>query len=239
MSALSVEVPTQLSRGHAAEPLVFLPDFFQAAPPPQLVYPSLLDTVVRRPLFDSSLHLHPDLFDKIVTPYHASAFDALLTQLDLTGSYPDLVTCLLGGFPIGDMPPLSSTHIIDNHSLLFHHDTLVDDYLSDEVASGRLDGPFTKEDVTRILRGLFHSLPLIVVIQPQAPGEPDKIRICRHLSKSKDSILSVNSFIRATFFPTRFDTAARVAELVSFSLSFLCTPLAFMHTVFLFILPCL
>jgi hypothetical protein len=86
-----------------------------------------------------------------------------------------------------------------------------------EVASGCMDGPFSCTEVTRILRGPFRSSPLVIAVQLQAPGEPDKIRICWHLSKAKKSILSVDSFIKTTDFPMCFDTAARIVELVSLS----------------------
>jgi len=78
-----------------------------------------------------------------------------------------------------------------------------------------MSGPFSQEMVECILRGPFQSSPLIVSVQPQGPDEPDKIRICRHLSKSTRNIRSVNSFISKHDFPTCFDTASRVADMVS------------------------
>jgi hypothetical protein len=60
-----------------------------------------------------------------------------------------------------------------------------------------------------------------VSIQPQNPGEPDKARICRHLSKGTKDHASVNSYISKEDFPTRFDTASKVADIVSFGLFFL------------------
>ena len=47
-------------------------------------------------------------------------------------------------------------------------------------------------------------------------GEPDKLRICCHLSKSTKLVPSVNLFIPKHDFPTRFDTVSRVADMVSF-----------------------
>lgn len=207
--------PTRLSPGPVAVPPSPMLDFFQVATPLQLQYPRLLSKVVHRPAFDHLFHERPDIFDKVITPYDPAAFNNFLVKHSLGEAYPDLVSFLVKGFPIGDMPPLVTTHILNNHASLTHHSALLDEYLADEKASGRIDGPFSLGEITRILRGPFQSSPLVVVVQPQAPGEPDKIRICRHLSKSKDSIMSVNSFIKTTHFPTRFDTAARVAELVS------------------------
>lgn len=185
------------------------------AVPLSLSYPRLHSSVVRRPPFNLSIHSRPDLFSKIVHPYNISAFESFLDKHNLVGVYPDLIRNLQEGFPIGPMPPLANTHILKNHSSVHFHASFIDDYLTDEVSSGRMDGPFPKEEIERILRGPFQSSPLIVAVQSQAPGEPDKLRVCRNLSKSGHSIMSVNSFIKTIHFPTRFDTAVRVAEVVS------------------------
>ncbi|KAJ3563603.1 hypothetical protein NP233_g8837 [Leucocoprinus birnbaumii] len=113
------------------------------------------------------------------------------------------------------MPLLDRTHILPNHPSTQVHADAVAEYLSEEVATGRMDGLFTQEEVESILRGPFQSLPLIVSVQPQAPGEPNKIRICRHLSKSSRTIASVNSLIKETKFPTRFDSVVKVSEAVA------------------------
>lgn len=84
--------------------------------------------------------------------------------------------------------------------------------------AGRMSGPFSRERVEEILGGAFFASPLIVAIQTQEPGVPDKVRICRHLSKEGKGAQSVNSHIEKEEFPTRFDTALRVADIVSFNL---------------------
>jgi hypothetical protein len=89
-----------------------------------------------------------------------------------------------------------------------------------------MSGPFSREEAEAILRGPFFSSPLVVDVQPQQPGTPDKIRICRHLSKASKSHPSVNSHIRKEDFPTRFDLASKVAEIVSL-LPFFSFPLPF------------
>ena len=78
-----------------------------------------------------------------------------------------------------------------------------------------MDGPFSRDIITSILRGPFFVSPLIVSVQPQGLGEPDKLRVCCHLSKSNKLTTSVNSHIKKEDFPTRFDTASRVADIVS------------------------
>jgi len=113
------------------------------------------------------------------------------------------------------MPNLLATNILPNHPTVLDHLPDVDEYLKEEVVAGRMSGPFSKAMVEDILRGPFQSSPLIVSVQPQGSGEPDKIHICRHLSKSSRNIPSVNSFISKHNFPTHFDTASQVADMVS------------------------
>ncbi|KAJ3555360.1 hypothetical protein NP233_g12230 [Leucocoprinus birnbaumii] len=183
--------------------------------PPPLLYLSLSHTVICRPPFDPTRHVHPDLFDKIVTPYDADAFKRLLLKHNLTNSYPHLVHNLHHGFLIGNMPPLEKTVIFKNHPSVDKHMDIVDAYLAEEVVAGRMDGPFTQQEVESALCGPFQSSPLIVAISVQAPGEPDKVRICRHLSKGCLLHPSVNSFIEKDDFPTHFDSAVKTAEAVS------------------------
>ena len=193
-----------------------MPDeFLSVSHLPTLTYPSFSSLITQRPPFDASIHDRPDLFDKIICPYNADAFNLLLNKHDLTRFYPDLITNLRHGFPLGPMPDLQTTHIIPNHPTALDYPSAVDDYLKVETGIGRTSGPFSRVMVERILRGPFQSSPLIVAVQPQAPGEPDKLRICHHLSKSTNKVASVNSFISKHDFPTRFDTVIRVANMVS------------------------
>ncbi len=113
------------------------------------------------------------------------------------------------------MPDLQQTVVFPNHPSCFAHFPAVDGYLAEEVSAGRMSGPFTKSNVEWILHGPFQASPLIVAVQTQQPGTPDKLRICRHLSKGSKIYPSVNSYIDKEDFPTRFDTAAHVADIVS------------------------
>ena len=80
-----------------------------------------------------------------------------------------------------------------------------------------MSGPFSHEETELILHGPFQSSPLIMAVQPQYPGVPDKLRVCWHLSKSTRAHPSVNSYIHKADFPTRFDLASKVAHMVSYS----------------------
>jgi hypothetical protein len=62
----------------------------------------------------------------------------------------------------------------------------------------------------RIMRGPFVVLPSPIKVQLTP-----KYRVCRNLSKEVKAHPSINSFIDKEDFPTKFDTAANVADLVS------------------------
>lgn len=126
-----------------------------------------------------------------------------------------LVDNLRSGFPIGDMPRLEETVIIPNHQSCAEHSAVIDEYILGEISAGRMSGPFTRDRVELILGGPFFASPLIVAVQTQEPGTPDKLRVCRNLSKGTKFASSVNSHIAKESFPTRFDTAMRVADIVS------------------------
>ncbi|PPR05117.1 hypothetical protein CVT24_010092 [Panaeolus cyanescens] len=191
--------------------------FLEASLSPSLIYADFSSTIVERPPVPSSTLFPHSLYDKIVTPYSADAFESYLNSLNIAHKYPLLCENLRKGFPLGNMPEITQTHIFPNHFSVLGHEEVIDSYLKEEVECGRLDGPFSKELVEGILRGPFFSSPLLIVSQPQGPNLPDKIRVCRHLSKedAKRDIPSVNSYIVKDDFPTRFDTATKVAKMIA------------------------
>jgi hypothetical protein len=188
-----------------------------AARPLPLSYTDFSPSIIPRlPLSSSSPH-HCSIFERIPHPYSSDAFETLLLKHNLLSAYPLLPRNLTLGFPLGYMPPLTETVILPNNPSTYPYMREIHDYLQKELLAGRMSGPFSREEVELILRGPFFSSPLIVDVQPQQPGTPDKIRICRHLSKGSKLHPSVNSHIRKEDFPTRFDLASKVAEIVSLS----------------------
>jgi hypothetical protein len=161
----------------------------------------------------SSEHAH-DIFLSIIHPYDTDAFEHFISKHDLTYFYSLLITNLRNGFPLGEMPRLTNTVIFKNHPSTFIHSDVIDKYLTDELDAGRMSGPFSLQHVEYILRGAVFCSPLLVSIQTQQPGVPDKLRVCRHLSKGDKINPSMNSHIHKEDFPTRFDTASRVADIV-------------------------
>ena len=200
---------------HALSLSTEVEDFLQVATPPTLQYTDFSSSISHRPSLLNALTSDGEIFSRIVHPYHTAAFNSFLTKHKLYETYPLLVNNLHYGFPLGEMPRLQSTIIFPNNPSSLSHMNEIREYLETEISVCRMSGPFRQEEVERILRGPFQASPLIVSVQPQSPGVPDKIRICRHLSKSSGLGPSINSFIHKEDFPTRFDTASRVADIVS------------------------
>jgi hypothetical protein len=194
-------------------------DKFLFACPPKLSYVDFSSSVIHCLPYPSSSHEHSLIFDRVLHPYSPDAFESLLRKHNLLDSYPLLPNNLRFGFPLGFMPPILQTVIIPNNPSILPHMIFIQEYLSKELVAGRMSGPFAREETELILCGPFQSSPLIVSAQPQEPGIPDKLRICRHLSKATKSHASVNSHIRKDDFPTRFDMALAVAGIVSPHLS--------------------
>lgn len=196
-------------------------DFFSVACPLPLSYTDFSLSIVPRPPLAFSTAHHSSIFERIAHPYNSDAFDSLLLKHGLYSAYPLLSDNLRHGFPLGRMPALLESVILSNNPSTYPYLQDIQDYLQKELLAGRMSGPFSREEVELILRGPFFSSPFVVDVQPQQPGTPDKIRICRHLSKGSKSQPSVNSHIRKEDFPTRFDLASKVAEIVSSPFLFL------------------
>lgn len=193
------------------------PDIFLSSTASQfLPYRDFSSSIIHRDSFNSACKdpLDQNIFPSIIHPYDTDAFNYFISKHDLTFFYSLLVTNLRNGFPLGHMPPLIDTVIFKNHPSAFLHSDVVNKYLTDELDAGRMSGPFSLQQAENILHGAIFCSPLLVSVQIQQPGMPDKLRVCRHLSKGDKSTPSMNSHIHKEDFPTRFDTASRVADIV-------------------------
>lgn len=155
-----------------------------------------------------------DIRNRIVTPYNADAIESLLAQHNLLDQHPDLALKLRSGFPMGDFPPLHQSVIFPNYVSDPAHTAFIDDYFDEEETSGRMSGPFSREEVEAIL-GPFQCSPCSVNSQDQGPDLPPKLRVVRNLSKGSSVHPSTNDFIDSSKFPTRFGSAAEVAKIIS------------------------
>ncbi|KAF7330695.1 hypothetical protein MSAN_02447600 [Mycena sanguinolenta] len=157
---------------------------------------------------------HDEILNRICTPYDSDAFESLLARHNLMEKYPKLVHNLRHGFPMGDFPDLDCTVIFPNHPSALLYEDFVREYLAEEVAASRMSGPFSQQEVETILKGPFQCSPIIISVQSQAPGTPDKLRLCRHLSKANKLHPSTNAYIDKDKFPTRYDSATEVADII-------------------------
>jgi hypothetical protein len=116
------------------------------------------------------------------------------------------------------MPILSSSVIIPNHLSAEADREVTREYIRTELALGRMEGPFSHAEMERVCRGPFYASPLLVSYNDQGPGLDPKKRVCRDLSMgdSRSGTPAVNDFIDKLDFPTRFDMAPKMAEVVSF-----------------------
>ena len=152
---------------------------------------------------------HASILDHVIHPYNPDAFHSLLLKHGLLSAYPLLPSNLRHGFPLGHMPTLTELVILPNNTSTYPYMHDIHDYLQKELSMGRMSGPFSCEETELILHGPFYSSPLIVSLQPQQWGMPDKIRICRHLSKGSKLHPSVNSYIWKEDFPIVFESPVR------------------------------
>ncbi|KAF5346278.1 hypothetical protein D9757_014841 [Collybiopsis confluens] len=187
---------------------------------PALLFHDFTQSIHTRLPLPNTPPAYAEIYSRIITPYNPEAFFIELSICGISDRYPLLVDNLRQGFPLGHMPTLSETIIINNHSSTIRYPEVVEEYISEESTAGRMSGPFSKEEVELILRGPFVSSPLIVSEQTQGPGKPSKLRVCRNLSKdSTDSsglvFPAVNSYVEKELFPTTFDSAAIVAEWIT------------------------
>jgi hypothetical protein len=189
------------------------------SPPTADPTPADVDAFLRSIPTPLRLPQHDEILNRVTTPYDADAFESMLAKHNLTARYPDLVRNLRHGFPMGDFPDLEKTVIFPNHSSVAQHSAFVQNYLDEEILARRMSGPFTQEEVETILGGHFQCSPMIVSVSVQGPDLPDKLRLCRHLSKGDKQTLSTNAYIDKEKYPTKFGSAAHVAEIVSAFLS--------------------
>ena len=123
---------------------------------------------------------------------------------------------------MGDFPELEESVIWPNSPTVEERASFVDEYLREEVEAGRMDGPFSKSQVEEILGSPFQSSPISIDVTIKPDGS-EKLRLCTNLSKRSKLHPATNDYIDTSKYPTRFDTAALVADIVSV-LFFLCSP---------------
>jgi len=167
---------------------------------------------------------------KVVTPYRPEAWKQALIDADLMHIYPNLVNDLTHGSPIGNPPPIHFSFIPKNLPSANIQPEYISNLIAEEVAAGRMDGPYTIEQAHAIYHGHFRTCPLGLVEKPGSTA----LRMIRHFSKEDKFGDLTNSWVDSVDFPTRWFTAAQAADFVSFDLVYLpqmpSLPVSVLHT---------
>ena len=154
--------------------------------------------------------------ERIVTPYHAEAWETALRDCNLLHRYPNLVHDILYGSPIGNPPDPTYTYTPPNMASTEHNPAFIDDYLAQEVAAGRMSGPLTMEEATIFFGGHFRTAPLGLVEKTPGSG---KWRMVQNNSALDENGFSTNAWLDAKETAIGWHTCAMMADMVSFSSS--------------------
>ncbi|OJT03434.1 hypothetical protein TRAPUB_5853 [Trametes pubescens] len=147
---------------------------------------------------------------RIITTYRADVFEEELRRWELWEEFGYLPTRLRGGFPIGNMEPLTRTFTPENHKGGKENMAFIEDYVAEQVALGHMTGPYSRMRVEEILGSHFRSSPLSVV---EKAGSVGKWRLIQNCSFPDEFGISVNDMIDSDDFPMKWGTAAEVAEI--------------------------
>ncbi|OJT04921.1 hypothetical protein TRAPUB_4263 [Trametes pubescens] len=148
--------------------------------------------------------------------HHADVFEEELRRWGLWEEFGYLPTRLRGGFPIGNMEPLTRTFTPENHKGGKENMDFIEEYVAEQVALGHMTGPYSRERVEGILGTPFRSSPLSVV---EKAGSVGKWRLIQNCSFPDEFGVSVNDMIDSDDFPTKWGTAAEVAEITRAKIS--------------------
>ncbi len=113
---------------------------------------------------------------------------------------------------MGDMVPITQTFTPENHKAGIQHIDFIEQYIQEQVDLGHMTGPYERARVEQMLGSPFRSSPLAVT---EKPGSTSGWRLVQNCSFSDQHGVSVNDMIDSDDFPTKWGTAAEVAEIVS------------------------
>ena len=177
-------------------------------PVPYVVTVATRHAAARAPELGETLYIH-------TTPYLADGWKTALDICNLMNSFPYLVQDIQLGSPIGNPPPLTSTFLPRNLPSATLYPDIIDKEILEETSAGRMSGPFTVEEATKIFGGHFCTSPVGLI--EKYPGN-GKWHMIRHLSKRDEHSHSTNDWIDSVDFPTTYYSATTVASYVSPSL---------------------
>jgi hypothetical protein len=148
----------------------------------------------------------------ITTPYKAKGFKIALEQAGLTSHYPNLLTDIPQGLPIGKPPLLTHTFVPPNMKLALQHPQFVNAHIPEEIEAGHMSGPFTLNKTHFIFKGHFHTTPMGVIEKEPRDG---KFRLIRSWPKKDADGVSGNDMLNSDDFLTCWGSAWVVEQYVS------------------------
>jgi hypothetical protein len=149
---------------------------------------------------------------RVVTTYIPGAWTRALEECGLSQKYPFLVHDISFGSPIGNPPPLTYTFIPENMPSALEHPLVIEAFLDEERAAGRVSGPYTIEEAFVFFGGHFRTAPMGLV--EKEPGS-SKWRMIRNLSAEDCFGTSTNGWLDAADDPITWYTCAAMADIVS------------------------
>lgn len=152
---------------------------------------------------------------RIITPYRSDEFERRLRLNQvLWKKHSELPNRIRYGFPIGDFSPLRRTYVAPNHARRPEHVAFIREYLNEQRELGRMEGPYDEQTVRAKLLSPFMTSPSFVIAKAGSPG---KFRLVQDCSYKNEDGFSVNDSVEADKFPTKWDNASSVAQIVSAS----------------------
>ncbi|CAK5276028.1 unnamed protein product [Mycena citricolor] len=139
----------------------------------------------------------------VVTPLVADAWERHIAAMGRSDEFADVPKGIRNGFPHGlaPSPPLSNSHIPNNHQSALDHADVIDAYLLSEIALGRVSPGYNQSFIEQFI-GFVNTSPLGVV--QKDPSDPtSKFRMINDHSypRNNPAIHSVNSRINKLDFP--------------------------------------
>ena len=151
------------------------------------------------------------IIHRSITPYKPEGWRQALSSAGLTHSFPHLVHDIIYGSPISNPPPLTYTFIPANLKSADIDPIYMDNFIKEEVAAGRFDGPFSVQEARIVFGGHFRTAPLGFI---EKPGSSTLRFIYHHLKEDSFSH-STNSWLDPSIGSTKFYLAADAADFVS------------------------
>jgi hypothetical protein len=147
----------------------------------------------------------------VISPISHTKTRLLLHKLGIFHKWSHIIDGLSRGFDIGINGQPPHTIISPNHSSTKLNPDFINDYIAGEELAGRYSPPFSPSTLETLI-GPFRTSPLGLVPKPGSA----KLRMVQDLSfpRNDPSLLSVNSYIDASLFPTAWGSFINTAKMI-------------------------